>query len=116
MSCIVLDIELADENVFQKLGVFLNVRMQGNSFRPPKKHEPTKQTFWCTRKLHGIVWNSGRLDYSELSNILPRVVKAVYVAKRTEKCKVLGNLLNKKPENLENHGCPKSQDLVDEEN
>ena len=74
MSCIVLDIGLADKNVFKELEVFIDGKVQGYSFRPPKKYKPTKQTFGCTRNMHGIVWNRGRLDYSELSNILPRAV------------------------------------------
>ena len=116
MSCIVLDIELAEKNIIMELGVFIDGKVEGYSFRPPKKYKPTKQSFWCTRNLHGIVWISGRLDYSELSSILPRAVKGEYFAKRTEKCKILGNLLDKGVESLQDHGCPKFQELVDEEN
>ena len=65
--------------------------------------------------MHGIVWNRGRFDYSDLSRILPRAVKGEDFAKWTEKCKILGNLLDKEVESLEDHGCPKLQDLVDEE-
>ena len=61
------------------------------------------------------MWNNGRFDYSELSNILPRAVKGRYFAKGTEKGKILGTLLEKELENLEDHGCPKVQDLADEE-
>ena len=38
-----------------------------------------------------------------------------YFAKRTEEFKILGSLLGKKVENLEDHGCHIVQDLVDEE-
>ena len=62
------------------------------------------------------MWNSGRLDNSELSNIVPTALEGEYFAKRIEKCKVLGNLLDKEVENLEDHGCAIVQDLVDEEN
>ena len=89
MSSVELDIELADKNVFKEMGVFIDGKVQGHSFQPPKKQKPTKQAFWCTRNLHRIVWNSGRLDYSELSNILPRAEK---FAKGTEKFKILANL------------------------
>ena len=61
------------------------------------------------------MWNSWCLDYSELSNILPIAVKGEYFAKETEKCEILGNLLVKEVENLEGHGSPKVQDLIDEE-
>ena len=114
MSCIVLDIEPAAKNVVKELGVFIDGKVQGYSFRPPKNYKPTRQAFWCTRTLHGIVWNSGRLDYREPSNILPRALKGEG-SKGTEKCKILGNLLDKEVENLEDHGCSKVQDLVDEE-
>ena len=115
MSCIVLDIELADKNVMKDLGVFIDGKVQGYLMHPPEKYKTTKQSFWCTRYLHGIVWNSARLVYSELSNILPRVLKGENFARRTQKCKILGNFLGKDVENLEDHGCPKVQDLVDEE-
>ena len=36
--------------------------------------------------------------------------------KRTEKCKILGNLLDKEVENLFDDDCPIIQDLVDEGN
>ena len=62
-----------------------------------------------------IVWNSRRLDYSELSNILPRAVNGEYFARRLEKCKILRNLLEKELENSEDHGCPEVQDLIEEE-
>ena len=61
------------------------------------------------------MWNSDRLDYSEVSYILPRAVKGGYVAEGPEKCKFLGSLLDKEVKTLENHGYPKSQDLVEEQ-
>ena len=97
------------------MGVFFDGKVQGYSFRPPKKYRPTKQTFCCTRNLQGIVWNSGGLYYSELSYILLTDVKGEYLAKATENCKIFGSLLDKGLENLEDHGNPKVQDLVDEE-
>ena len=56
--------------------------------------------------------NSERLDYSELSKILPGAAKGKYFAKGTEKYKILGSFLDKEVENLEDHGCPKVQGLV----
>ena len=58
MSCIVLDIELADENFVKELGVFIDDKFQRYSFRPPQKYKPTKQTVWCKKtctKLTGTV-------------------------------------------------------------
>ena len=75
MSCIVLDFELVDEIVVKDLGVSIDGKVHGHSIRPPEKYKPTKQAFWCTRNLQGIVRNSGCLDYNELSNIIPRALK-----------------------------------------
>ena len=80
MSCIVLDIELRDLNFNIELGVFIDGKVQGYSFRPPKKYEPTKEAVCCTRNLHGMVWNSGRLYYSDLPSILSSDVKDEYFA------------------------------------
>ena len=115
MSCIVPDIVLADENVFKELGVFIDGKGQGYSFYPPKLYKPRKQAFWWTRNLHCNVWNSGCLDHSELANILSRAVKGKHFAKRTEKCRIRGNLLEKEMDNLKDHGCPKIQGLRDGE-
>ena len=59
------------------------------------------------------MWNIGRLDYGELSNISAKDVKGENFAKRTEKCKILGIFLDKELGNLEDHGCPKVEVLVD---
>ena len=112
MSCIVPDSELADKNVFWELGFFTNGNVQGYSFRPQKKYKPTKQAFCYTRKLNRIVWNCGGLDYSELANTLHRALKGEYFIKRTAKSKILGNLLNKEVENMENHDCAKPHFIV----
>ena len=77
-------------------------------------YKPTKQAVWCTENLPGSVWNSGRLHYGELPNIFPSDVTGDYFANATEKCKILGSLMGKELENLEDHGCPKFRDLVDE--
>ena len=115
ISCIVLDIDLADKDGIKEFGVLNDGKIQGYSLRPPKKYKPTKQAFWWTKNLHKIAWNSGCLHYSELSNIFPRAVNGEYYSKRTKKCKIHVNLLDKEVENWEDNGCPKVQDLVDEE-
>ena len=61
------------------------------------------------------MWNSGCLDYSELRNIPPRDVKGEYSAKRTENCKFLASLMDIELENLDHHGCPENENLVDGE-
>ena len=99
----------------QGVGSFFDGKVWGYWFRSPKKPKPTNQAVWCKRILNGIVWNSGRLDYSELPNFVPSDVKGEYFAKRTEKYKILGCFLAKDVDNLANHGCPKVQDLLDEQ-
>ena len=113
MSCIVLDIELTDENVIKELGLFIDGSVQGFSFCPPKTFKPNKQTTWNTRHLHGIAWSSGRLDYDKLFAVFYdlKVMNAEVFAKRLEKCRPLTSLLGQNVENLDDYGCPKIQDL-----
>ena len=114
-SCNVLDFELADKKDVKELGVSMDGEVQGYPIRPPKQYNSTKQAFWCTRNLLGIVWNRGRLDYSELATFLFRAIKGEYFAKRSNEIKILSNSLDKQAEILEVHGCPKVQDLFDGE-
>ena len=115
MSCIVLDIKLTRLTVFEDLGAFISGKIQGYSFRPPKKYKTYKASSSCTRNMHGDVWNSGLSDYSELRNILPNDVRGEYFAERTEKCNILGILLGKEIEILDDHCCLKVQLLVKEQ-
>ena len=114
MSCIVLDIELADKNVFKKLGVFIDSSLQGFSFCPPKSIKPNKEKKWDTSHLHGIAWSSGKLDYDRLFAAFYgiKVMKAEVFAKGLEKCRLLTNLLGQNVKNLDDYGWPKIQDLV----
>ena len=84
------------------MGVFTVGKVQENSFRPPKKHELTKQVFWCTGNLH-----DGCLDYSEIPSILLSGLSCEYSGTGTEKSKIFGSSLDKEVENLADHGCPK---------
>ena len=64
ISCTLLQFQLTDKDVKKELGVIIDGNVQGDWFRPPRKYKykPTMQAAWCTRNLHGIVWNSGRLN------------------------------------------------------
>ena len=110
MSCIVLEIELTENNIYNKLGLFIDGSVQGFSFCPPKTFKPNKQTTWNTRHLHENAWSSGKLDYEKLFDI--KVMNAEVFAKGLEKCRLLTNLLGQNVENLDDYGCPKIQDLV----
>ena len=85
MSCILLDIEHANIYLIMQLGAFSDGNVHGCSIRSPKKYKPTKQAVCCTNNLDRIVWNGGRLDYCELTNILLSDVTSEFFAKRTEK-------------------------------
>ena len=62
-----------------------------------------------------LLRNSGPLHYRELANNLLRAAKREFLAKGTEKTKFFDNLKHTEvDENLEDHGCPKVQDLADE--
>ena len=86
MSCIVLDIDLTFKNVIKDLGFLLTAMFRASPFVLQKKYKHTKQAFWCTRILHGLVWKSRSLDYNELQNVLPEDLMAEYFGKQTEKC------------------------------
>ena len=49
MCRFVVNSELADKNVFTKLGVFLAGNVQGYSFHPLKRYKPTKH-FFCAQE------------------------------------------------------------------
>ena len=114
MSCIVLDIELFERNIFKELGLFIDGAVQELSFCPPKSFKPNKQTTWNTSHLHGIAWISGKLDYEKLFPVFCdiRLMNAKVFAERLEKCRLLTNLLGRNVEDLDDYGCPKIQDLV----
>ena len=71
----------------------------------------THQVSVLDYKRHGIAWNSACLDYSELAKIIIRAVGGKNSAQVTERCKILGNSVDEDVEILEDHGCPKNQDL-----
>ena len=114
MSLIVLNIELTEKNIIKELGPFIDGSLQRFSFCPPKTFKPNKQTTWNTSHLHGIAWSSGKLDYEKLFAVFYdiKVMNAEVVAEGLEKCRLLNNLLGQIVENLDDYGCPKTQDLV----
>ena len=114
MSCIVLDIELTEKSIIKELGLFIDGYVQGFSFCPPETFKPNKQTTWNTKHLHGIAWSSGKLDYEKLFAVFYdiKVMNAEVFAKGLEKCRLLTTFLGQKVENLDDYGCPKTQDLV----
>ena len=106
MSCIVLDIELTDENVIKELGLFIDGSVQGFSICPPKAFKPNKQTIWNTRHLHGIAWSSGKLDYDKLFAVFYdiKVMKAEVSAKGLENGRLLTRLFGQNVENWDDYG------------
>ena len=114
MSCILLDIELTEKNTIKELGLFIDGSVQGFSFCPPKSFKPNKQTTWNTSHLHGIAWSSGKLDYEKLFAVVYdiKVMNAEVFAKGLEKCRLLTTFLGQNVENLDDYGCPETQDLV----
>ena len=67
-----------------------------------------------TSRLHGFSWSSGKLDYDKLLTVFQviKVMIAEVFAKRLEKCRLLARHLGQSVENLNDYGCPKTQDLV----
>ena len=92
----------------------LMAQCRDTHFVPQKSTSPQNKHFGsqeiCTKLYVTVdVW------ISELSIKLPRAVKGEYFAKGTEKCKIIGNLLDREMEKLEDQGCTKVQSLADEE-
>ena len=114
MSCLVLDIELTEKNIFKELGLFIGGSAQRFSFCPPKAFKPNKQKTWNTSHLHGIVWSSGKLDYEKLLAVFYdiNVMNAEVFTEGFEKCRLLTRLIGQNVENLDDYGWPKIQDLL----
>ena len=114
MSCIVLDIELTEKNIFKELGLCIDGSVQGFSFCPAKSIKPNKQTTWNTSHPHGTAWSSGKLEYEKLFAVFydKKVMNAKVFAKGLEKCRLLTRPLGQNVEKLDDYGCPKIQDLV----
>ena len=70
MSLVVFDIERLEGKIVKELGVFKDGIVLGYSFLPPKDYKPTFQAKGNTKNLHGINWNNGKLEYTELSSII----------------------------------------------
>ena len=96
------------------MGLYIDGSLQGFLFSPPKSFKPNKQTTWNTSHLHGIAWNSGKLDYEKPFAVFYdiKLMNAEVFAKRLEKCRLLTNLLGRNVENLEDYGRPKIQNFV----
>ena len=114
MFLIVLEIELTVKNVIKELGLFIDGSLEEFSFCPRKTYRPNKQTTWSTSHLHGIACSSGKLDSDKLLGVFydMKVMKAEVLARGVEKCRLLTKLLGQNVENLDDYGCPKTQDLV----
>ena len=91
-------------------------------FKPPKdfeflNNEEKRSYKWCTRNLHGIHWNRGNYNYSDLvqiaTSIRLRHPRSQFYGKGTEKCAYLSSLLGPTVHNLEDLGCPKVEELSD---
>ena len=117
MTLVVFDIECLEGTVVKELGIFKDGIVLGYAFLPPNDYKPTFQAKWNTKNLHGINWNNGKVDYSDLPTIIHQHCSPTteYFAKGLEKCKILSNYLCKDVENLHNFGCPKASKLISNE-
>ena len=80
--------------------------MFGESFCSLNMYKPTTRTLWCTRNLHGIVWNS--LCFRLLLALQRSSQSFVWLIfwKSDGKGKLLVRIfLDKEVESLEDHGC-----------
>ena len=102
MSLVVFDIECLEGKIVKELGVLSDGIVLGNSLLPPKDYKPTFQAKLNTKSLHGIDWNSGKLEYIELSSIIQQHCSPTtkYFVKGLKRCNLLSNYLCKDVENL----------------
>ena len=109
MSCISLDVDLAEKNIIKELVLLNDGSVQGFSFCPPKTFKPNKQTTLNTSHLHGIALSSGKLDYDKLFPVFfdIKVMNAEVFAEGLEKCRLLTRLLGQNVQSLDDYGCPK---------
>ena len=114
MTLIVIDVEMIENNIVKELGLYVDGIVRGYSFQPPKGFQPTHQSFWCTRHLHGINWTCGSLEYEELWSVLHHIKShnGNYFAKGRQKCRLLSAVLQRNVENLDDYGCPKIHTLA----
>ena len=86
--------QLAEKNIINELGLYIDGSLQGFSFCPPKTCKPNKQTTWNTNHLHGIAWSSGKMEYGKLFAVFYdiKVKDAEVFAKGLEKCRLLTRL------------------------
>ena len=116
MSLIVLDTKLTEKNIIEELGLFIDGSVQGFSFCPPKTFKPNKQTTWNNSHVHVIAWSSGKLEYEKRFAVFYNIKlrNAEVFAEGLEKYRMLTRLLGQNVENLDDHACPKVQDLLGE--
>ncbi len=118
MSNVVVDVEHFHNNVIKELGICVDGKSSGFSFRPPypynecTPHEK-RQNSWNTRRYHMIGWNSGDYGYKEMKAIIKSFTfpDASYFAKGRIKCTVLSKLFGKTFHNLEDFDCPSIGEL-----
>ena len=90
MSCIVVDIELADKNVVNEFGNFLWAKFKDTHF--VLQNVPThKASVLVQKKFAQNCVEKRKLGLQRGSTILPRAVKGEYFAIGTETGKLLGN-------------------------
>ena len=70
MPLVVLDIECLEGKIVKELGIFKDGIVLGYCFLPSKDYKPTFQAKLNTKNMHGINWNHGKLDYSEMAFII----------------------------------------------
>ena len=112
MSCLVLDIERAeDKHVIREMGFFKG-NVQGYSLRHPKDTNPQNK-FFSVQELCMEFCGKVEVFFQELQNVLHRIARGEFFAKRTGKGKTLGSLMEKEVIKFDDHGWAKSGDLVD---
>ena len=110
MSYVLTDFERS-KKAFLRIGEqFLIGMFRDDQFN--LKQGARERAFWSTGNSDRTLRNSEGLDYRELPNNLPKVVKARNFVKGTEEIKVGGILLDEEVEKLDDHDCPRIKVLL----
>ena len=122
MFLYVIDFEMFNNNIIKEIGVSCKYFSTGFLIRPPFTFDKLsanrqKQNFYVTANIHNISWESGTIDYHKITDLLKYFhnLDAIYMVKGSQKVNQLRILLpGACVINLEDYGCPKYTDLVNQ--
>ena len=114
MSCIVVDIELADRNFKLRVGNFLGWENSGTPILSSRIVQTHNTNLLVYKKFARNFVEQWMVGLQWVSHNFSKRCKSWTLCKK-QKQESLGNLMDKEVEHLDDHGCPKLRDVVDPE-